>query len=74
MDKLNKILVENFEISESEVLKNLTMDDISTWDSLTHMGLIVAIENEFGIELTGDDIADMTSCDTIRTIVTKYIK
>lgn len=74
MDKLNKILVENFEIPESEVLKDLAMNDISSWDSLTHMALIVAIENEFEIELTGDDIADMTSCDAIRTIVAKYIK
>lgn len=74
MDKLNKILVENFEIPEREVLKDLAMNDISSWDSLTHMALIVAIENEFEIELTGDDIADMTSFDAIRTIVAKYIK
>ena len=74
MDKLNRILAENFEILESEVLKNLTMDDISAWDSLTHMGLIVAIESEFEIELTGDDIADMTSCDAIRAIVKKNIE
>ena len=74
MDKLNKILVEQFEISENEVLKDLTMDDISAWDSLTHMGLIVAIENDFEIELSGDDIAEMTSCDAIRTVVKKYTK
>ncbi len=73
MEKLNKILADSFEISETEVLKNLSMDDISSWDSLTHMSLIVAIEDDFGIELTGDDIADMTSCDAIRTIVSKYI-
>ena len=73
MEKLNKILANSFEISEAEVLKDLSMDDISSWDSLTHMSLIVAIEEGFGIELTGDDIADMTSCDAIRTIVSKYI-
>jgi len=73
MDKLNKILADSFEISETEVLKDLGMDDISSWDSLTHMSLIVAIEDEFEIELTGDDIADMTTCDAIRTIVVKYL-
>ena len=73
MEKLNKILAESFEISEAEVLKNLSMDDISSWDSLTHMSLIVSIEEGFDIELTGDDIADMTSCDAIRTTVSKYI-
>ena len=73
MEKLNKILADSFEISETEVLKDLSMDDISSWDSLTHMSLIVSIEEGFGVELTGDDIADMTSCDAIRNIVSKYI-
>ena len=74
MEKLNEILSETLKVSIEIAEENLGMDDVDYWDSLTHMGLIVAIENEFGIELTGDDIADMTSCDAIRTIVTKYIK
>ena len=52
MEKLNKILATSFEISETEVIKDLSMDDICVWDSLTHMSLIVAIEEEFGIELS----------------------
>jgi len=48
------------------------MDDISNWDSLTHMSLIVAIEDEFGFEISGDDIAEMITFDAIRSIVTKY--
>ena len=49
------------------------MNDISNWDSLTHMGLIVAIESELCIELSGDDIAEMITFDAIRTTVSKYI-
>ena len=49
------------------------MDDVTIWDSLTHMNLIVAIEGELGIELSGDDIAEMTSFNAIRTAVAKYL-
>ena len=49
------------------------MDDVANWDSLTHMNLIVAIEDEFGIEISGDDIAEMTSFESIKKIVAKYI-
>ncbi len=72
MDKLNQILAEAFKISIENTLENASMDDISNWDSLTHMGLIVAIEEEFGFEMSGDDIAEMITFDTIRSIVTKY--
>ena len=72
MDKLNQILAETFKIPIERTIENATMDEISTWDSLTHMGLIVAIEDEFGFEMSGDDIAEMITFDAIRSTVTKY--
>jgi acyl carrier protein len=73
MDKINKILEEVLNVSAVEAQENLGMDDVSDWDSLTHMNLIVAIEDEFTIEISGDDIAEMISFDAIRTTVQKYI-
>jgi acyl carrier protein len=72
MEKLNKILSENFKITLEESEKNLGMKDINNWDSLSHMNLIVAIEEEFKIQLTGDEIAEMTTFDSIREIVKKH--
>lgn len=72
MDKINQLLVNTFKVSEGEVTKDLTMDDINSWDSLSHMNLIVNIEETFSIELTGDEIADMISFDEIRRIVSNH--
>lgn len=72
MEKINQILADTFKIPVEKTIEDATMDDISTWDSLTHMGLIVAIEDEFGIEISGDDIAEMITFDAIRSIVSKY--
>ena len=74
MEKLNHVLVDNFGLSINEVYQNLTMKDVSNWDSISHMNLIVNIEEVFKIELTGDDIAEMTSFDQIRFIVERYTK
>ena len=73
MDKINKILADNLKISLDQASQNLTMRDISDWDSLSHMNLIVAIEDEFQLQLTGDEIAEMISFDNIREILKKYI-
>lgn len=71
-EKINKILVNVLKVPLDNVSENLSMDDIDNWDSLSHMNLIVAIEDEFEIELSGDDIAEMINFNTIRSIITKY--
>lgn len=73
MDNINEILVRTFKISMEEAIKDLTMNDVSRWDSMTHMDLIVNIEEKFKIRLSGDDIADMITFDAIRKTVKKYI-
>lgn len=72
-EKINKILMNTLKISHEKTLENLTMDDVANWDSLTHMNLIVAIEEELKIEISGDDIAEMTSFDLIRITIGKYV-
>lgn len=74
MEKINSITAAALKIPSEKASENHTMKDIPTWDSLTHMGLIVSIESEFGIEISGDDIAEMISFDAIRQIVMKYRK
>lgn len=73
MDKISEIIIEILKVSEEDTHQNLGMDDVVNWDSLTHMNLIVAIEDEFGIEISGDDIAEMISFESIKKIVAKYI-
>jgi acyl carrier protein len=73
MEKLNEILVKIFKISTEEATRDLNMKDVDRWDSLTHMELIVEIENEFNIQISGDDIAEMIAFGAIRTTVAKHI-
>ena len=73
MEKVNEIIVKIFKIAPEEAKKNHGMKDIDRWDSLTHMDLIVSIEDEFKIQLSGDDIAEMITFDAVRNIVKNYI-
>jgi acyl carrier protein len=74
MEKVNSIIATVLKITSEKAAENHIMKDIPTWDSLKHMELIVAIESEFGIEISGDDIAEMLSFDAIRQTVAKYVK
>lgn len=43
--------------------------ELPNWDSLNHMNFIAALEREYRIELTGDEIAEMISLDIIQRIL-----
>lgn len=71
MEKLNEIISNVLELDESKLTDELTINDVDSWDSLRQMELIANIEEEFGIELTFDEISDMTSVKRIREIVSE---
>ena len=70
-DKVNAILMKVFDICEEEVLLDIPREKIAKWDSLTHMDLVITIENEFSVRLEIDDIIAMTSLNAIRNVLIK---
>ena len=66
-DRLRKLLAEVLRVPEEVVTDAMTLLDTESWDSFTHLELIMAIESEFEVSLSADDIAGMTSFAAIRT-------
>lgn len=67
--RLIALISEILRVPQSEIVDSLDMEETSTWDSLSHMQLIAAIEDEFGIELTADDIVVMRSVGQIKSVL-----
>lgn len=66
LEKYNK----QFEITEEQLL-GLEYQAVETWDSVGHMGLIVALEEAFDIMMDTDDIIDLSSYEKGKEILTK---
>lgn len=71
VEKLAKIFADTFGISEAET-KGLQYQGIEQWDSVGHMTLVAAIEDDFDIQLDTDDIIDMSSFEKAQEILAKY--
>jgi len=56
-------------MQSNEITDNLAMKKLDVWDSLKHMEVVVAIEQEFKIELTFDEIVAMQNVGEIKRIV-----
>lgn len=63
-----------FEINESQINKNISVDTLQEWDSLNHMKLIIAVEEEFNIEFNDEEIVENISYSEIKNTIMKKIK
>lgn len=71
LEKYNKAFIETLEVRE-EQLKELEYQNVESWDSIGHMGLIAALEDSFDIMLDTDDIIDFSSYEKGKEILKKY--
>jgi acyl carrier protein len=49
------------------------IDNVETWDSLHHMSLVLALEEEFGIRFPEDEIAQLTSLSALRNALATLV-
>lgn len=63
---LEAIFSEVFSLPIARVNDQLQLSDIPTWDSMSHMSLVIRLEDVFSVQLTGDEIADLKSVGDAR--------
>lgn len=71
-EKLNTAFVEALQIDAVRVVDGLEYNSIKEWDSVAHMTLVAALEEQFDIMLDTDDIIDMSSVLKAKEILGKY--
>lgn len=71
MERYRKVFRNTLEI-EDNVLDGLKYQAIPEWDSVGHMSLIAALEDEFGIMLEMEDIIELSSFEIGIEILKKY--
>ena len=71
LEKYQQAFKETF-LVEEEKLSDLKYQDIPEWDSVGHMALVAALEENFQIELDIDDIIEFSSFEYGKEILKKY--
>lgn len=71
LERYNNVFMENLQISEDQ-LAGLQYQGVELWDSVGHMSLVAALEDEFDIMIDTDDIIDLSSFEKGKEILAKY--
>lgn len=70
MSKLKKILKDSFAMTDSEFTDQQSLMQLKDFDSMNHMLFVTKLEEEFGIELTGDEIISLEKIEDIKKLLT----
>lgn len=68
-ERLNSVFREFFDDEEIELDDETTADDIEDWDSLNHITLMAAVEDEFGIRFTMGEVSGMENVGEMVEII-----
>ena len=60
-NKVKKILASALRLEFTEIKDEMKMSERSEWDSLSHMEIIVALEEELNVSFSLDEIVEMNS-------------
>ena len=71
--RIKLIMSTIFEIDINTINDKSSFDTIENWDSMNHMNLIVALEEEFNIQFSDDDIENLLNFKLIKFIIKELI-
>ena len=68
-DKIRAIMAEVLRLPVERVGADAAIGTVPNWDSTAHMRMMIALEDEFGVELDESRMIEMTSFARIRAVV-----
>ena len=71
--RIKNIMSAVFEISISDIDDESSVDTIKSWDSLKHMNLIIALEEEFQITIPDEEVGNLISYPLIVLILKEIL-
>ena len=72
-DRIKKVMSFILSVDLSVINDGFSKDVTNRWDSLRHMNLILALEEEFGIVIPDEEAAHLTSYKLIQLVVSELI-
>jgi acyl carrier protein len=67
--RLRAVFVEALALDSDVNVEHLAFRDVPAWDSVGHMTLVAAIEDEFDVQLDTDQVIDLASFAVARDMV-----
>jgi acyl carrier protein len=73
-EKIVNIMAVVFEVNVDLIDEDSSADSIETWDSLRHMNLILALEEEFNVSIPDEEVGNLMNFKLIELVIGDLLK
>lgn len=73
-DRLKAVMSTVLKVPAAEIGPDSSADTIASWDSLHHMNLVLAVEQEFGVTIPDEDAAEVTSYRLLKLVLEEQLR
>ena len=71
-DKLKQILADVFDIDAGAVDDTTSVDTVKEWDSLKHLNLVLALEQQFNITFSVEQTVEILNYPLIKAVLGEH--
>ncbi|WP_373989508.1 acyl carrier protein [Duganella sp. BuS-21] len=68
-DALKQVMATMLNVDAATINEDSSMDNVPNWDSLRHMNLVLALEEEFKVTIPDEDAGNITSYKLIKLVL-----
>jgi acyl carrier protein len=73
-EKIKKIMSVVFELPLELITDDSSTDTIENWDSLGHLNLILALEEEFDVTIQDEEVGNFVNFKLIELVINDLLK
>jgi acyl carrier protein len=72
--KIKQVMSLVFEVPLESIADDASSDNIENWDSLRHLNLILALEEEFGVSIPDEEVGNLVNYKLIELVINDSLK
>ncbi|MCG8608659.1 acyl carrier protein [bacterium] len=65
VDKIKAIMADAWQVSPVEIPNDAALNEFRPWDSLGHITMLMALEQQFGVPLNEESIQNLRTLDAV---------
>ncbi len=71
---LRDVVATVLSVDPTSIGPDSSMDTVPSWDSLRHLTLVLALEEEFGVQIPDEEAGSITSYPLIKLVLTELLE
>ena len=72
--RIKNVMAGVFGVPVEQISEDSSPDTIEKWDSLHHMNLIIALEEDFTLQFSDDEIAELLNFAMIQILIQEKVQ